>query len=55
MQAAGMVGSWVFRKVLGSAEFREKRLSEEGQGSHCGKTSSWMKQMKQKTNRAQAT
>lgn len=40
-------------KVLGSGGEEEQR--EEGQGSHCGKTRSWIKQMKQKTNSAQAT
>jgi hypothetical protein len=38
---------WGFKKVMGSGE--------EGQDTHCGKMRSWMKQMKQKTSRAQAT
>lgn len=53
-QAPGPVGP---SGRLGSSGkcWREASPREEGQGSHCGKMRSWMKQMKQKTNRAQAT
>lgn len=57
----GLQGPWASVGVcVGVKEgigrcWREEKLSKEGQGSHCGKMRSWMKQMKQKTNRAQAT